>query len=192
MSSSATRRCALVQRSISSPIRRASSSPSQMADRRAPSRRSPSSVHSVLPSRPALCGDQARGGGEDMRRSSGNSARAGSPWRRENPSRSAGCCRPRRRASHRSTGRRRRRSRCCCALLRRAAAARDTGRRWCPDTRRPGCSGSAADTRRSTSRMRAERSDRHRSSRSPKSQAFSVFSRVLILRRRARCPRPLA
>ena len=26
-----------------------------------------------------------------------------------------------------------------------AGAARDTGRRWCPDTRRPGCSGSVAD-----------------------------------------------
>ena len=33
-------------------------------------------------------------------------------WRQENPSRSAGCCRPLRRASHRSTGRHRRRSRC--------------------------------------------------------------------------------
>ena len=60
---------------------------------------------------------------------------------RESPSRSAGCCRPRRRASRRSTGRRRRRSR----RLRcpgPAGAARDTARRWCPGTRRPGCGGS--------------------------------------------------
>ena len=73
-------------------------------------------------------------------RSSGSCARAGSPSRRENRSRSAGCCRPRRRASHRSTGRRRRRSRCSRRALARAAAARDTARRWCPGTRRPACS----------------------------------------------------
>ena len=41
-------------------------------------------------------------------RSSDNCARAGSLSRRGNRARSAGCCRPRPRASHRSTGRRRR------------------------------------------------------------------------------------
>jgi hypothetical protein len=141
-------RCPACAAAARSPRRSARASSSRPRRRRRPSRLgSRTSVNSVLPSRLSLlamrCPRRRRGCG----RSSGSCARAGSPWRPESPSRSAGCCRPRRRASHRSTGRRRRRSR-CCACPARAAAATDIARRWCPDTRRPACSGSGADSRR--------------------------------------------
>ena len=105
--------------SISSPTARASSS--RVPDRGdarpcRPSR--PTSVKQRLAEPALVVGDEVRGGARGCGRSSGSCARAGSPWRRENPSRSGGCCRPRRRASRRSTGRRRRRSRCCLLALR--------------------------------------------------------------------------
>ena len=40
-----------------------------------------------------------------------------------------------------------------------AAAATDIARRWCPDTRRPECTGTAAGIRRSTSGLCAEQAD---------------------------------
>ncbi len=107
--------------------------------------------------------------------SSGSSAPAGPPWRRESPSRTAGCCPPRRRASHRSTGRRRPRSRCCGAPAP-AAAARGTGRRWCPGTRPRGCSGTSAGTAPARPSC-VWKIVSTCSSRSPKSTAFSVRSR---------------
>ena len=132
--------------SISSPIQRASSSPSQWPISRTFSP-SATSVHRVLPRRLLVGGDHAGGGGEDVRGRAVVLLEPDDLRRRGSPSRSAGCCRPRRRASRRSTGRRRRRSRGCGAR-RRAGAARGTGRRWCPGTRRRGCSGTSAGTAR--------------------------------------------
>ena len=76
------------------------------------------------------------------------------------------------RASHRSTGRRRRRSR-GCAGPGPGGAATDTARHWCPGTRPPGCSGTAADTGPGPA-ARLAKSVRLCSSRSPKSQAFRL------------------
>ena len=147
-------------------------------------------VQSVLPSRPSFCAISAEAAAEDVRRRAvvlleADDLRAG-----EVASRSAGCCRSRRRARNRSTGRRRRRSRDCDAPAP-AAAARDTARRWCPGTRRPGCSGSAADSRRGCRRGR-RRCVRLCSSRSPKSAALSVAQPLLIERGRASSARPSA
>ena len=63
---------------------------------------------------------------------------------------------------------------------RRAGAARGTGRRWCPDTRRRGCSGTSAGSARAR-RGGAAGSSTTCSSRSPKSQAFSVAQPLLVL-----------
>jgi hypothetical protein len=155
--------------SISSPIQRASSSPSQWPIRRtfSPSRLGPERL-----AQPALVGrDHARGGGEDMRGRAVVLLQPDHLGARENPSRSAGCCPPRRRASHRSTGRRRPRSRCSMCPPP-AAAARDTARRWCPDTRPRGCSGTSAGIAPAR-RHGSGRSCTTCSSRSPKSTAFS-------------------
>ena len=59
---------------------------------------------------------------------------------------------------------------------RRAGAATGTGRRWCPGTRRRGCSGTSAGTSRGC-RAGSAGCARTWSSRSPKSQALSAFSR---------------
>ena len=60
-----------------------------------------------------------------------------------------------------------------------AAAATGTGRRWCPGTRRPGCSGSGGGTRPARPGASAKMV-RLCSSRSPKSQAFSDAQPLLV------------
>ena len=57
-----------------------------------------------------------------------------------------------------------------------AASATDTGRHWCPDIRPPACSGSGRDNRPGC-RAGSCRMCSISSSRSPKSAAFSAFSR---------------
>ncbi len=68
-----------------------------------------------------------------------------------------------------------------CGEARRAASAIRTGPGWCPDIRRRGCSGSGRDRRSRTSACLRKMTSMW-SSRSPKSQAFSVLQPVLILR----------
>ena len=72
-----------------------------------------------------VVGDEAGGGGEDVRGRAVILFEPDDRRRRGNPSRSAGCWRPRRRATNRSTGRRRRRS-TGCGAARRAASATHT------------------------------------------------------------------
>ena len=137
--------------SISSPTQRASSSPSQTPRTRDLLAARPRSVHSVLPRRPSLLRDQAGGGGEDVRRSSGSSAPAGSTLRAGEILLEAqdvadlGAAPAIDRLVVVADA-----ADVACAPAP-AGAARDTARRWCPGTRRPGCSGTGADSSASTS-----------------------------------------
>ena len=109
---------------------------------------SSSSVNSVLPSRPSLWAMRPRGGGEDMAGGAvvalqPDDLGAGKVLLEAQDVVDLGAAPAIDRlvvvADAADVGR---------SPPARAAAATDTGRRWCPGTRRPACSGSGADSRR--------------------------------------------